>query len=286
MTRAPFFAQCPLCDGTARATVAEFDELRFVRCGDCGLVYKSEEDPQLRARLAKKYDANYFIHGQAQYLKRWEHRVAKCRRQLLMCLEFAPHARRTLDVGCSAGYVLEAARSLGLSPTGIDIAAFSAKLAKDRGHDTTTASLTELPFRDGSFDVVTAKHTLEHVDVPKRGLSELARVLAPGGVALVVVPDAAYWHLHAAKKSGKYFRPERLGWQHHVYYSVDTLRRGLEGAGLEVVSTDKAMLRRRLAKGAATPWEWTRFAALKTWTSFAKATHLRREIQLLARKAA
>lgn len=284
MNRKPFFLCCPLCDAKDSATVAEFPELRFVRCAACGLVYKSEEDPGLRARLSKKYDAGYFINGQAQYLKRWNHRVAKCRRQLLMCLEFAPHAKRSLDVGCSAGYVLEAGKSLGLHPTGIDIAAFSAKLAKDRAFDSATASLTELPFRDGAFDIITAKHTLEHVDVPKRGLSELARVLAPGGVVLVVVPDVAYWHLNAAKKSGKYFRPDKLGWQHHVYYGVDQLQRGLEGAGLEVVSTDKAMLRRRLAKGVAAPWEWLRWAGLKTWTASAKVTHLRREIQLLARK--
>lgn len=281
--RAAFFAACPLCDATGGAVVAEFPELRFVRCGGCGLVYKSEEDPGLRARLSKKYDAGYFIDGQAQYLRRWAHRVAKCRRQLLMCLEFAPHAQATLDVGSSAGYVLAAAKSLGLTPTGIDIAAFSAKLAKDKGFASATASLTELPFRDGSFDIVTAKHTLEHVRTPKLGLSELARVLKPGGVAFVVVPDSAYWHL-AFTKSGKYFRPERLGWQHHVYYDVPTLTRGLEGAGLEVVSQDKAMLRARLAKGAAAPWEYARWAGLKAWTSFAKATHLRREIQLIARK--
>lgn len=284
MTRAPFFASCPLCDATGGAVMADFPELRFVRCGGCGLVYKSEEDPALRERLSKKYDAGYFIDGQAQYLKRWAHRVAKCRRQLLMCLEFAPHAQTTLDVGSSAGYVLAAAKSLGLTPTGIDIAAFSAKLAKDKGFASATASLTELPFRDGSFDIVTAKHTLEHVRTPKLGLSELARVLKPGGVAFVVVPDSAYWRVEFAKDKGKYFRPERLGWQHHVYYDVPTLARGLEGAGLEVVSRDKAMLRARLAKGAALPWEYARFAGLKTWTSFAKSTHLRREIQLIARK--
>lgn len=283
MSRAPFFTACPLCGATGGRVMADYPELCFVRCA-CGLIYKTEEDPQLRARLSKKYDADYFVHGQAQYLKRWAHRVAKCRRQLLMCLEFAPHARTTLDVGSSAGYVLAAAKSLGLTPVGIDIAAFSAKLAREKGFASATASLTELPFREGSFDVVTAKHTLEHVRTPKLGLSELARVLAPGGVAFVVVPDAEYWHLHFAKDSGKYFRPERLGWQHHVYYDVPSLRRGLEGAGLEVVSTDKAMLRARLAKGAALPWEYARWAGLKTWTSVAKATHLRREIQLIARK--
>ncbi|MFO0596456.1 MAG: class I SAM-dependent methyltransferase [Myxococcaceae bacterium] len=282
--RAPFFEQCPVCSATEASTIVEFPELRFARCATCGLVYKAEEQKDLRARLAKKYDADYFIHGQAQYLKRWAHRVAKCRRQLLMCLEFAPHSRRTLDVGCSAGYVLAAAASLGLEPTGMDIAAYAAKLARERGYGAATGSLTELPFRDGAFDVITAKHTLEHVDVPKRGLSELARVLAPGGVALVVVPDADYWHMRVSPKNGRYFRPDRLGWQHHVYYDVPTLHRALTQAGLEVVSNDKAMLRRRLAKGAAAPWEWLRFAALKTWTSVSKATRLRREIQLIARK--
>ena len=280
----PFFATCPICDGTQRTTLVEFPELRFSRCEGCGLVYKSDEDPGLSARLATRYDAGYFVHGRAQYLKRWAHRVAKCRRQLLMCLEFAPHAQTSLDVGCSAGYVLAAADSLGLHPTGIDYAAWAAGLAKERGYPTAAASLTELPFRDASFDIVTAKHTLEHVRTPRQALAEVARVLKPGGVALIVVPDSGYWHLKSSPRGGRYFHPERLGWQHHVYYDVATLGRGLRDAGLEVVSVDKAMPRRRLAKGWAAPYEWLRFAGLKVWTTFSKATHLRREIQLLARK--
>ena len=143
-----FFGACPICDSKERSTLIEYPELRFSKCTSCGLVYKSEEDPTLSTRLAKRYDAGYFQNGQAQYLKRWNHRVAKCRRQLLMCLEFAPHAQRTLDVGCSAGYVMAAAASLGLTPTGIDCASYAAALGQKRGYGTAAASLTELPFRD------------------------------------------------------------------------------------------------------------------------------------------
>jgi SAM-dependent methyltransferase len=275
----PFFSACPICGSTTRTTLIEFPELRFSKCAPCGLVYKSAEDPGLSARLSKRYDAGYFANGHAQYLKRWAHRVAKCRRQLLMCLEFAPHAQTSLDVGCSAGYVLAAAASLGLRPTGIDYAAYAAGLGRQRGFSTAAASLTELPFRDASFDLVTAKHTLEHVRTPKQGLAEIARVLRPGGVALIVVPDVDY------RRRGDYFHPERLGWQHHVYYDLPTLSRGAQEAGLEVLSVDKAMLRRRLAKGMAAPYEWLRFGALKVWTGLAKATHLRRELQLIAGKA-
>ena len=279
-----FFPECPVCGSSERRTTIEFPELRFSRCLGCTLLYKSHEAPELSARILERYDAGYFVNGKAQYLKRWAHRVAKCRRQLLMCLEFAPHAKRTLDVGCSAGYVMASARSLGLEPTGIDYAAWAAGLAKERGFSSTAGSLTDLPFRDESFDIVTAKHTLEHVRTPKRAFSELARVLRPGGVALIVVPDVRYWHMHATPRSGKYFHPERLGWQHHVYYGISTLSRGLTEAGLEVVSIDKAMLRRRLAKGLAAPYEWLRFFALWIWTTFSRVTHLRREIQVIVRK--
>lgn len=283
---ARFFADCPICGSAESSTVVEFTELRFGRCAQCGLIYKSHEAEGLRERLSKDYDASYFTDGRAQYLKRWAHRVAKCRRQVLMCLEHAPHAKSLLDVGCSAGYVLAAGEALGLTSTGIDVAGYVTKLAKERGHSTAGASLTELPFRDGSFDIVTAKHTLEHVDVPRRALREVARVLKPGGVAFIVVPDGAYWRVGVTPKTSKYFHPKRLGTQHHVYYDVASLSRGLTDAGLEVVSTDKAMLRKRLAKGVAAPWEYVRWVGLKTWTSVSKVTHLRREIQLIARKAA
>jgi SAM-dependent methyltransferase len=273
----PFFSACPICSATERSTVIEYPELRFSKCTSCGLVYKSDEDPNLSTRLAKAYDAGYFQNGQSQYLKRWDHRVAKCRRQLLMCLEFAPHAQRTLDVGCSAGYVLAASAQLGLKPTGIDCAAYAAQLGHERGYPTAAASLTELPFRDHSFDIVTAKHTLEHVRTPKHAFSELFRVLKPGGVAMILVPDVAF-------RKKDHYQPDRLGWQHHVYYDVPTLSRGLTDGGFDVLSVDKAIPRKRLAKGLATPVEWLRFAGLKAWTTFARVTRTRRELQIIARR--
>ena len=50
------------------------------------------------------------------------------------------------------------------------------------------------------------------------------------------------------------------------------------------IADDKAMLRRRLAKGPGAPWEYARVAGLKVWTTFSKVTRLRREIQLMAVK--
>jgi len=52
--------------------------------------------------------------------------------------------------------------------------------------------LERLPFRDRSFDAILCSHVLEHVADARRALSELHRVLAPGGWALLQSPvDAA-----------------------------------------------------------------------------------------------
>jgi SAM-dependent methyltransferase len=48
--------------------------------------------------------------------------------------------------------------------------------------------LQDIPHPDGSFDLVICSHVLEHVDDDARALSELFRVLAPGGDLLVMVP--------------------------------------------------------------------------------------------------
>lgn len=68
--------------------------------------------------------------------------------------------------------------------------------------------VTALPFADGSFDRVVASQVLEHLEDPVAALREWARVLAPGGVLLVAVPDARkkdVWlgaHLATLRASG------------------------------------------------------------------------------------
>jgi SAM-dependent methyltransferase len=198
LTGIPFFDSCPVCGAKEASEVVTFPELRFVRCAGCGLIYKQE---QVRG-LGTGYGEDFFRHNRAGYMKRWEHRVCKCRRQLLVCLEYSPHARRVLDVGCSAGYVLAAAKSLGLEEMGLDYERFPVDLCREKGLRAVQGTLTELPLADNSLDIVTAKHTLEHVDDPLRGLREIHRVLRPGGVALIVVPDAAYYKIPLMPRRG------------------------------------------------------------------------------------
>jgi ubiquinone/menaquinone biosynthesis C-methylase UbiE len=280
LTRVPFLSSCPVCGVQEAGEVITFPELRFGRCAGCGLIYKQEQIPG----LGEGYEEKYFRFNRAGYLKRWDHRVRKCRRQILACLEFAPHARSLLDVGASAGYVLAAAKSLGLSEMGLDLSEFAVQLCRERGFQAERGSLSKMPFPDASFDIVTAKHTLEHIESPMDGLREIHRVLRPGGVAFVIVPDAAYYKLSLMPRRGRSFRPDRRGWQHHVYFYEQNLADACTRAGLTPVKAGKDIFRSRLARGPRAAFEYARYAFLRGWVHASRVTHMRREIQLISVK--
>jgi ubiquinone/menaquinone biosynthesis C-methylase UbiE len=53
------------------------------------------------------------------------------------------------------------------------------------------ASAEDLPFADASFGVVIIKHVVEHLPHPAKAISELGRVLAPGGTLILATPNLA-----------------------------------------------------------------------------------------------
>lgn len=277
-------ATCPLCGATARASFVAFEELEFVQCAGCTVVYKAREKAGLLP--ADFYEQRYFHGRKSGRDQRFRHRSRKAAswiRDALECLP-ASGAPRILDVGCSLGYVIEGARSLGLAGAGVDVSAYAVQVCRDRGYEARVGTVDALPYDAGAFEVVVLKHVLEHTITPRQALAEVRRVLSPHGVALIAVPDVRYWKGAARRRTYRYYRPDDLGAQHHVYYSRQTLARLLETSGFRVRFWSKAIHRPRRASlsPAHWCWEWGRFAALSAWVALARALRLQREVYLLA----
>ncbi|MFN2426639.1 MAG: class I SAM-dependent methyltransferase [Candidatus Binatia bacterium] len=237
---------CPLC-GAARWTVlTDADETGYewVRC-ECAVVFKRSE-PELPGSsdatlgdVETHYDPAYF----ARYARRRRRRIAKSRWQILDALEAAPQGR-LLDVGCSLGYALEAARSLGLDAAGVDLSAHAVDACKRLGFEAQRGTLDALPFDDASFAMAVLKHVFEHTATPRRTLAELRRVLVPGGAMFLAVPHAGYFKAVRSPSTSRFFRGEAAR-AHFVYYSPRTLGRLVEQEGFRVVSIHPRLFHRR-----------------------------------------
>jgi len=115
-------------------------------------------------------------------------------------LDLSPQTR-LLDVGCGTGRHLLELRHVpgcfvGLDMSHEDLRALRYKLAVMERERSVAASINSvqgdgerLPFADGLFDCVICTETLEHVPDDRLVARELVRVLRPGGVLAVSVPD-------------------------------------------------------------------------------------------------
>jgi ubiquinone/menaquinone biosynthesis C-methylase UbiE len=90
--------------------------------------------------------------------------------------------RRVLEVGCGMGEFAErVARELGAEVVALDISARMVDLAVARGVNAVVGDVQELLYGDAEFDCAVANWVLYHVPDLDRAVSELARVLRPGG---------------------------------------------------------------------------------------------------------
>jgi SAM-dependent methyltransferase len=106
----------------------------------------------------------------------------------------AGRPRRILEVGCGWGELAEwVGRETGAEVVAVDLSPRMVELARQRGVDARAGDVQNLAFADGEFDVAIAAWMLYHVPDLDRGISELARVLRPGG--RLVVSTNSLFHL-------------------------------------------------------------------------------------------
>jgi SAM-dependent methyltransferase len=93
---------------------------------------------------------------------------------------------RILDVGCGPGIVLGGLAATGARAVGLDRTIEMLRLARDRGARLCVRGEgTRLPFPDGVFDAVVCRNACHHFFDPGAVVREMARVLRPGGRAVI-----------------------------------------------------------------------------------------------------
>ena len=235
---------CPVCGGVEIAEAFRVQQLylngeRFsvLRCSVCGLGRTVPPVPS--SEIHRWYPATYY--GEKNFRFRWFLEVlvrfSARRRAKIVGRNSAPGP--VLDVGCGAGITLSELRSMGYEPHGVELNETAAWHAKHRlGIKVHVGDFLTAPYAEGQFTAIIFWHSLEHLDRPVEAIRHAHRLLKPGGILVVAVPNSESFQ-------ARWFGPHWFHLdipRHYFHFGMANLGSLLTATGFRVVETSHLSL--------------------------------------------
>ena len=134
-----------------------------------------------------------------------------CRRLEVIFNEFLVtenlEGKRLLDAGSGTGWFSKWAVDRRTAVTSLDVGlSISRKVGEKCKTDRVAGSICQLNFKKESFDIVLSSEVIEHTPDPREAVRNLCRVLKPGGILLLTVPNRI-WHFSGALANALKIRP-------------------------------------------------------------------------------
>jgi SAM-dependent methyltransferase len=238
---------CPLCDAAPKPDASPWfarDGWRILRCHACGFAYLPEvpEPEELAERLAwekafireaKRREKQDGLFGRIDRATRWRlHLLPRTEPVSILAKRAKPGA--VVDIGCGDGRHMLALPP-HLRPVGIEVSHALAEATRQaiapRGGEVICAPAAEGAERlaPGAYTGALLRSYLEHEAEPARVLRALHRALAPGGIAVVKVPNFGSLNRHVM---GGRWCGVRLP-DHVNYFTPGHLRRMADATGFD-----------------------------------------------------
>ncbi len=180
---------CPVCGADDPRPFLDCGPYAFVRCRGCSLVYQNPRP--VFDDVRKRYDGHYFSYELGN-----ERNFFHLMKLGLRDIDFdrrtegMEEPRTFLDIGCATGMLIEWMGGRGWETRGVDVCRESAEYGiATRGVSIFVGTLEEAAFPDDAFSVIHFSHLIEHVPDPGAFLSEVMRILKPGGLAVITTPN-------------------------------------------------------------------------------------------------
>jgi 2-polyprenyl-3-methyl-5-hydroxy-6-metoxy-1,4-benzoquinol methylase len=236
---------CPVCAGHALRRVFQvqtWSTYGIEKCRACGFVFAATRpSPE---ELDRFYTSTYFAKdhglnlGYANYRSVAEENARRMWPECKVILAgrtISP--RRVLDVGCATGGFLAEAKADGWDCVGVEFSEFAIDVAqREFGLQVLKGDVFHPELPERSFGLVTMWHVLEHVIDPLATLVQAKKLLAPGGVLFIELPN---WSSVGRRARG--VRWSQLKPPEHInFFTPTTLAHAATKAGLRVLSSTSA----------------------------------------------
>jgi 2-polyprenyl-3-methyl-5-hydroxy-6-metoxy-1,4-benzoquinol methylase len=231
---------CHLCGATGGDLLVDDPPFKVWRCGGCGLGYTS---PRVRAdKLPELYNAGYFASESAAdfgYASYTEDREGFLKTFRLKADVVTRHVGggRALEVGCAAGFFLDALRARGFEVHGIEIGEDVLAHARDvfRLPNLHCGPLDTYVPPAEPFDLVAMFDVIEHLADPTAALIRLRGMMRPGARLVLQTQDLESLARRVMGRKWTHFKQL----EHVYHFSPKTVRTLLDRAGFDVVELRK-----------------------------------------------
>lgn len=179
--------RCSYCGEAQYSIFRRINGYTLETCSFCHLLQTRTSEPKRAKYVKNKYTESY-----AEDYKSALPRLHKRFIRQVELIKKYKKGKRLLDVGCGTGHFLKYLkdRSEPFEIYGVEPSQILRRAArKNTNLPVKNGLLDSLPFPDAYFDVVTCYDVLEHSKKLKRNLSELKRVLKPGGLLFIQAPN-------------------------------------------------------------------------------------------------
>ncbi len=248
---------CPLCGAhPGRRLYTAYDQLHGLPgefqvnlCPACRVLYLT---PRLTPQqLSAYYPAEYVTHrAEGEMRSRLGRKIERWLQPLPTPAPPAPHAK-CLEIGCGAGGYLNRLRAHGWETYGVEMDPQAATWARKGGHVVYEERFEEVDLPGEHYDLIVMAHVLEHLPRPREALEKAARLLKPGGSALIRTP--AHDSLAARLFRDDWYHLDAP--RHQVLFSARALREACAAAGLRVLRTRRTQDPRSLLSSGARAWQ-------------------------------
>ena len=222
--------------GSILDSIGSFD---VIECGPCG--FKHIVPIPTPKELEQIYRDEYYSREKPLYLAEhgedleWWNVVYDERYDMFE--SFVPSGgRRILDVGSGPGFFLKRGKERGWETVGIEPSRQAASHSRGLGLNIIEGFLEEsLADSLGFFTVIHMHEVLEHIPQPEQLIQLAYRLLEPGGMLCVIVPND-YNPLQQLLRNHLEFNPWWVTPPHHInYFDHDSLSKLIESVGFQVM---------------------------------------------------
>lgn len=203
--------------------VRDSKELQVLECKDCGLVFLSS----FHHITDEFYEESGMLNGSVD-LKKYRQQSYKDDYRRANTLRDKIVGKKVLDFGCGAGGFLNQIQSFTDIAVGVELDRHINRTINEEG----IQCFPNIENIEGTYDVITLFHVVEHLVNPKEVLNNLKKHLNPNGTIIIEVPNAddALLTLYKNNEFADF-----TYWSCHVYlYNSYTLKRLVEQSGYQV----------------------------------------------------